>query len=209
MHPDGHRPEQQGSELTASYVEAHLSDDRFTICQAGTIGVTNALDTFFDCAEVMQVEKGIRFMIVGSGDLLNHYKRRAARLPNVHFAPAVAKEQVAAVLRRCDALYFAAHPSAVWRFGLSLNKLTDYMLAGKPVIGSYSGYPTVTEEAGGGTVVPAADVEALRKEILRYRDMSSTEREVIGERGRRWVLAHRTYATLAARYIDVIRSILP
>ena len=41
---------------------------------------------------------------------------------------------VQSVLSRCDLLYFSVHVSTVWKYGQSLNKVIDYMLAGKPVV---------------------------------------------------------------------------
>ena len=40
--------------------------------------------------------------------------------------------------------------SKVWDYGQSMNKIVDYMMAGKPVVASYSGYPSMLNEAGSG-----------------------------------------------------------
>lgn len=66
---------------------------------------------------------------------------------NLIFAPKVQKQMVQSVLARCDLVYFSVHVSTVWRFGQSLNKVIDYMLSGKPIIASYTGYPSMINEA--------------------------------------------------------------
>ena len=86
-------------------------------------------------------------------------------------------------------------------FGQSLNKLIDYMLSGKPIVGSYTGYPSMINEADCGSFVPAEDVYALRLEIERYAAMSGEERARIGERGSEWVLKNRQFKRLAADYM--------
>ena len=48
-------------------------------------------------------------------------------------------------------------------------------MSARPIVGSYSGYPTMVEEAGAGTIVPAGDAAALEAEILRYRALSGEE----------------------------------
>ena len=114
------------------------------------------------------------------------------------------KREVQGVLDQFDVLYFATHPSAVWDYGQSLNKLIDYMLAGKPVIGSYSGFPSMIDEAESGVFVPAGDVRALVAEFRRFADLSKAEREAMGRRGAEWVREHRTFAQLAADYEEIL-----
>lgn len=192
--------------LPDGWADEWIPRDRFIVCHAGTIGITNALDTLLQCARSMKAHDGIHFLIVGDGDLKERHRQECADLPNVTFAPAVPKEQVQSVLARCDLLYFAVHRSNVWRFGLSLNKLIDYMLAAKPVLASYTGHPSMIDEAGAGSFVPAGDAAALKTEILRYAHLPPTEREEMGARGRAWLLRERTYAKLAA---ELLRISLP
>jgi glycosyltransferase involved in cell wall biosynthesis len=190
--------------LPANYVREHFPPGKFLIAHAGTIGITNALDTFLECAESLQDHPHLHFLVVGEGDLRAEYQRRYAHVRNLSFAPRVKKSMVQSVLSRCSLLYFSVHPSRVWNYGQSLNKVIDYMLAGKPVVASYTGYPSMINEAGCGSYVPAGDVAALRQEILRYAAMSDDERAELGERGRQWLLAHRRYPLLARQYLQVL-----
>ena len=84
------------------------------------------------------------------------------------FHSKISKEQVPQVLEKCDVLYFATHPSEVWNYGQSLNKLVEYMLAGKPVIGSYTGYQSMLNEANCGVFIPSGDVNALVAQIVSF-----------------------------------------
>jgi glycosyltransferase involved in cell wall biosynthesis len=190
--------------LPDGYVQAHIPQGKFVVAHVGSIGITNALDTFLNCAQRMSGESGIHFLVVGDGDLKAEYVRRYGYLPNVSFGPKVTKQMVQSVLSRCDLLYFSVHVSEVWRYGQSLNKVIDYMLAGKPVVASYTGFPSMINEAECGTYVPAGDEALLRLEICRYARMPVFEREAIGNRGREWILAERNYATLAANYLRIL-----
>jgi len=186
------------------YVRAHLPTGKFLIAHAGTIGITNALDTFLECAQALQEDSRLHFLVMGEGDLRSVYQKKYAHLRNLSFAPRVKKSMVQSVLSRCDLLYFSVHPSKVWRYGQSLNKVIDYMLAGKPVLASYTGFPSMINEAGCGSYVPAGSVEDLRLEVLRYASMDAQERLQMGERGRQWVLTHRPYPVLARQYLDIL-----
>ena len=193
-----------GDALPADYVEQYIPKGKFIVAHAGTIGITNALDTMLDCAEAMQDDPRVHFLVVGEGDLRAHYQRKYAHLSNLTFAPRVPKQMVQSVLSHCDLLYFSVHVSTVWKYGQSLNKVIDYMLAGKPVVASYTGYPSMINEADCGTYVPAGDVPALRREVQRYADMDTAQREAVGRRGREWILAHRRYETLAKNYLAIL-----
>ena len=78
------------------------------------------------------------------------------------------------------------------------------MLASKPVVASYSGFPSMINESECGTYVPAGDVDALRKEIQRYSAMPKAEREKVGARGKKWIIEHRKYASLAKDYLRIM-----
>lgn len=198
--------ERTGSDpgVSEEWVARHLPKDKFIVAYAGTIGITNALDTFLACAERMVHESGVHFVLVGAGDMKATYEARYGALPNVTFAPRVSSREVASVLARCDLLYFAVHDSKVWRYGQSLNKVINYMLSGKPVVASFTGFPSMLDESGCGVFIPSKDVEALAREIDRFRAMPPAERERIGALGRRWILDNRDFEVLARRYLHLM-----
>ena len=78
------------------------------------------------------------------------------------------------------------------------------MLAGKPVVASYTGYPSMINEAGCGSYVPAGNVAALKNEIIRYASLPLHEREDLGKKGRAWLLENRTYPALAEQYQKIL-----
>lgn len=194
----------ESAKLPQVYVEKHIPKDQFTVVYAGSIGIANALDPLFACAESMRDVAGVHFLVVGEGELLEQYERDYGHLPNVTFAPRVPKGQVHDLLTRCDLLYLSVHKSRVWDYGLSHNKLIDYMASGRPIVASYSGRPSMINEADCGTFVPAGDPAALQAEVERYRAMSPADRAEVGARGRDWLLANRDYRRLASEYLDIL-----
>lgn len=189
--------------LSTDFEACYFPPGKFIIAHVGSIGIANALETFFNCANEMKDVANIHFLIVGDGDLLESFQQKFSRLRNLTFAPRVPKEMVQSVLTRCDLLYFSAHLSKVWNYGQSLNKVIDYMMAGKPIIASYTGYPSMINEAACGTYVSAGDHEALKREIIRYYKMSKDERDTIGSKGKTWLKQNRHYKKLAMDYLDI------
>jgi len=192
------------SDIPEEYIAQYFPKNKFIVAHAGTIGITNALDIFFECAQIMVAKEDIHFLMIGDGDLKLHYETLYSNLPNLTFAPKVQKIMVQSVLSKCDLLFFSVHNSEVWRYGQSLNKVIDYMFAGKPIVASYSGYPSMINEAQSGTYVPSGDVNALMNEILRYSSVSKEELINIGNCGKEWILKNRNYNKLAINYLDAI-----
>nr|QLL91156.1 glycosyltransferase WbuB [Plesiomonas shigelloides] len=193
--------------LPDQYVELYLPKDKFIVCHAGSIGADNALETFFSCARMMENRQDIHFLIVGDGYLKEHFKKENADLKNLTFAPRVEKNQVQSVLTRVDVVYFAVNASPLWSYGQSLNKVIDYMLSGKPILASYTGYPSMINEADCGFFVPAEDVAALKDGIERLVNMSLEERSAMGLRGRDWILSNRRFDNLALSYQNIIENL--
>jgi glycosyltransferase involved in cell wall biosynthesis len=186
--------------LPAGYEDTYIPKGKFIVGYAGSIGVTNALEPLLQCALEMKDNPHVHFLLLGDGDLLEEYKNRVSGLPNITFVPKVKKTQVQMFLRHCHVLYFSVHDSKVWRYGLSLNKLIDYMLSAKPIIASYSGYPSMVNEAQCGTFVPAKNAEALKKVISEYANMPQERLDQIGQRGRAWLIENRPYDKIAREY---------
>lgn len=192
------------AELSAEYVQRYLSSEKFKVIHAGTIGITNALDVFFAAAQAMCNYTDIEFVIVGDGALKQNYEKRYGGLPNLVFAPKVTRKMVQAVLAKGDLLYFSVHDSRVWNYGQSLNKVIDYMLAAKPVVASYNGYPSMINESGCGVFVPANNVDAVVAAVLEMKSKSEYERSRMGKRGREWLLKNRNYSKLANDYLEIL-----
>jgi glycosyltransferase involved in cell wall biosynthesis len=204
--PFGFDPEvyAEAEELPHEFQKFLPEPGKFVVGYAGSIGRTNSLDTFLDCAKKFVGNDKIHFLMVGSGDLREEYIAKTEGWPNITIAPRVEKSQVQSVLKCCSVLYFSVDNSKVWDYGLSLNKLIDYMYSEKPIIGSYSGFPSMINEAECGTLIPSEDVGRLEDEITRYSQMTEDELRNIGVRGRSWLFENRLYSKVADQYLDLI-----
>lgn len=195
--------ENRSRSVSIDFKNRYIDSNQFTVAYAGSIGISNALDQLFEVASSLLNVKSIRFLIIGDGYLKDFYADKYKNLENVIFTGKIPKEEIISALQSCDLLYFAVHPSKVWDYGLSLNKMIDYMLAAKPIIASYSGFPSMVNEANCGSFVPSGDMVALQKELLKYFNMSYTDREVLGANGKSWLIANRMYSHLAKNYVKI------
>jgi glycosyltransferase involved in cell wall biosynthesis len=172
---------------------------------AGSHGLPNALDTLLDAA-AMLAGAPVRFVLVGDGHERERLCRRAReeQLHNVAMFEPIPKGQVPDFLSRVQAAYLGAPREAIYRFGVSPNKLIDYMMAGVPVLYAIEAGNDPVADADCGLAVPAVDPAALSEAINRLRLTSPERLEQMGENGRRYAQQHHTYPALARRFIDAL-----
>lgn len=175
---------------------------KFIIGYAGSIGKSNALESFINCAIELKDYQVIHFVLIGEGDKLVEFKKRTIELNNITFLPKVKKQQVQTILSHFDLLYDSVKNIKLYEYGLSRNKWIDYMYAEKPIIASYSGYQSMLNEAECGTFVPAENTVALKEAILKYSLFEKDKLREIGQNGRKWLLQNRTFDKLALEYIN-------
>ncbi|MGX2949004.1 glycosyltransferase family 4 protein [Frederiksenia canicola] len=184
-----------------------LPKNKVIIGYAGSMGITNALESFVEVIKDMVTNEKIHFALVGSGDLRSMFEEQLFGCQNVTFLSRIPQNDVKFFLAKCDVLYLSAKPSKVWSFGQSLNKISEYMLAGKPIVASFSGYPSMINEAECGFFVKPNDNAALKNSLLKISEMTPQEREDIGKNGLYWMWENRKYSTLAKNYMDKLIEI--
>jgi glycosyltransferase involved in cell wall biosynthesis len=190
--------------ISRDFIDQYFPDDFFNVLYTGTIGISNSLETFFEAAALLIDYDRIRFVLVGDGALKEDYRLKYSHLTNVIFAPSVKKNQVASVLRCSDLVYFSTSKSMIWNYGLSLNKVVDYMLSGKPIVASFSGFESMINEAKCGFFVPAEDPHALSSKVLDLFRMPSEELASIGLLGHDWIVSNRNYKIIGDLYLNHI-----
>lgn len=188
--------------VSRDFIDRYVHDDYFNVLYAGTIGISNSLETFFEAAALLIDYDRIHFVLVGDGALKEEYRLKYSHLTNVIFAPSVKKDQVASVLGFSDLVYFSTSKSMIWKYGLSLNKIVDYMLSAKPIVASYSGFESMINEAECGFFVPAEDPHALASKVLDLYRMPSEDLALIGARGRDWIILNRNYKLIGDLYLN-------
>ena len=179
---------------------------RTVVGHAGSMGLPNALDHLLDAAKLL-LGAPIAVLLVGDGHERGRLVQRLADedLSNVQWLPPIPKAQVPAFLAAIDIAYIGWQRVPIYRFGIAPNKLMDYMMAGCAVLHSVeAGNDPVAESGCGLTVAPEAP-EAIAEGLRRLAALPLDERRAMGERGRRFVLAHHTSPVLAQRFLQAMR----
>lgn len=192
--------EERNDDVDNPFVEI-FPRNKIIVGYAGSMGVTNALGPFIEVIKLMQGNRQIHFVLVGSGTLRKKLKNELSCCENVSFLPRIEQSQVKIFLKNCDVVYLSTQKSKVWEYGQSMNKVMEYMLAAKPIIASYSGYPSMINEAGCGVFIATDNPEDIKKEIIKFCGLTDQERLDMGNKGRQWILKYRIYSILAKSYI--------
>ncbi len=183
-------------------VVSELPRDKFIVGYAGTLGIANALDYFLEAALLLKEVPAIHFVLVGNGSekeaLINFAQTK--QLYNVTFIEAIAKTQIPSMLQYFDVCYIGWHRYPLYRFGISANKLFDYMYAQKPILHSVeAGNDPIADAACGISVAPE-NPQAIADAVMTLYAMNEQERRLLGERARTYVVEHHSYRALAQRY---------
>ena len=175
--------------------------DVFKIGYAGTLGIANALKYLIYAANLVK-ESNIEVHLLGNGP-----EKKALmgivndnNISNVYFHNAVPKNEVGVFLSKMDVLYIGWHFSKIYRFGISANKLFDYLASAKPIIHSVdAGNDPVLEAKAGISIKPESPKE-IANAILKLYKMPASKRNELGNNGREYVEKYHSYEELAKQY---------
>jgi len=188
---------------------AQLPDGKFIVGYTGTLGVANALDTLLDAAELLKDDPEIVFVLVGGGKEKPVLQRQAREkgLKNVVFIDPIPKAQIQTMLQRFDVCFIGLAKEPLFQFGVSPNKLFDYLFSGRPVIYSIdSGAYRPVDDANCGVTVPAEDPAAIAQAVMELKSLPEAERKAMGARGHAYALEKHEYGVLATKLMSVVNE---
>jgi len=142
---------------------------QFRVMFLGGFVASNSVDTILDAAAVLR-RRGrmdVKFLLVGSGTDKDALIRRVREqgLTNVDFPAPVPKRDIARVMGQADAFIYGLRDLPLYRFGVVLNKLTDYLASQRPIIFFGKSPYDPVRDVGAGYSVPPGRPEAIADAI--------------------------------------------
>lgn len=207
--PNGIDPREWNEYFSCSgNVESNITSDlrtkkRFIVGYTGNHGLGNALGTLVDSAKLMQ-DENVLFVLIGDGPdkVFLQERARIEGIDNVFFLDPVQKSQIPGLLELCDILYIGSPKRSLYRFGISPNKLMDYMMASKPVLMAIDAGNDPVKEAGCGLTIEPDNPQAVAVGIRNLLALTDEERATMGKRGQAYVLRNHAYPVLAQRFLE-------
>lgn len=191
----------------AETLERLRGQAKFIVGYAGSHGPANQLRTVLDAAALSQ-DPQVHFVLVGQGSEKRELiaQRDAQNLKNVTFLDPVPKALVPSLLAQFDVLYFGMKRQPLYQFGISLNKLMDYMIASKPIIQGVVAGNDPVRDAGCGVTIPPEDAPALVAAVEEMRQLDPGTIHAMGDRGKTYALTHHDYRILATSFLNAVAA---
>lgn len=182
-------------------------ENRLLVLYAGSHGVANALDVLVDAAK-LTIDDQVTWLLVGSGPEKDNLIRRVANesINNIHFLDPVHKSVIPTLLSMVDILYIGWNRHALYRFGISPNKLNDYMASGTPIVHGVEAVNDPVAETNCGISIPPQDASALAEAVQQLCLMPEADRVRMGSRGRAKIETEQTFPILAAHFLEAIKA---
>lgn len=190
------------------YISRYREKGYFIVMYVGGFAAANALDGLVEAAALS--ERGVLYIMVGNGMHKPQLKRwvRQHSLSNVLFLDAVDRSQVQDILSLADCLYLGARPLKVYRYGIGMNKIFDYMYSAKPILCAVDAPENPVELAKCGVLVKPGDPAGLAAAVRTLRSMPEAQRYAMGRRGKDYVLSRHTYPVIARQFAEELERIV-
>ena len=176
---------------------------------AGAHGPANGLGLVLDAAEQLQRDlPEVEFVLVGDGaekpQLVADASRRG--LDNVRFLDPIPKSEMPQLLAAGDVGLHVLADVPLFRYGVSPNKLFDYMAAGLPVVTNCPGEVEETvNSAHAGIAVAPNEIDVA---VRRFVAAPVEQRESWGRAGRDFIVEHRSREVIAGQLADVLERVV-
>ena len=190
----------------SSYKKLFISlknENKFIIGYSGGHAISNALEFIVEAANLLVDHENIVFIFIGDGTEKERLKKQSFN-SNLYFLDSIPKDSIPNFLKQCDILILSWHKSSLYKYGISPNKIFDYMMAEKPIIHPVQAGNDPVKQAGAGVSVEPENPQAIIDAILKINSLSSSELSMMGKNGRDFVLKNHDYKILAKKFIEVI-----
>lgn len=182
----------------------------FTLMYFGSLGFANGLETVIEAMKIVGDRAGARevcLRLIGDGGMKGELESLARDygLRNVSFEAPVPKNEIPQLASQADAFLIAVKDlPGLYRFGISMNKLFDYLAAGRPVIMASNAANNPVSEAGAGLTAAAENPADLARAIVELAETPWHERQRMGASGREFVVRNHDFRHLSATLAHVL-----
>lgn len=183
--------------------------DTIKVVYTGSIGLINKMGLLLDMAKELR-DPRIRFLIWGSGNDLEALQDRVRNegISNVVFKGRVEKKYIPYIVSRSDINLVHWTMTPILKYGISYNKLFEYLAGGRPIYATIRTPHSIIEPAGCGFATEGFSPRELAEGLERLAALPAAERDQMGKNARK---AAREYdfKNLTQKLIEVIERGTP
>lgn len=159
---------------------------------AGNVGTAQAVNTFVEAGHYLADDDRFALHVVGSGSELATLRKYKEEISAncVVFHGRHPLSEMPSFYGSSDAMVVTFQDNSIFGYTLP-RKITSYMAAGRPILGTVTGEARrIIEEAGCGLCCDAENPVGLAMICRQFADLSPEEREAMGRNGRRYYEEH-------------------
>jgi glycosyltransferase involved in cell wall biosynthesis len=185
----------------------------FVLMYFGSHGNANALATLIRAMKIVDesTSDSILLRLIGDGPLKGGLIELTAdlNLKNVKFEPPVPRNMIPSLASQADAFVISTLDlPELYKFGVSMNKLFDYMAAARPILFAAHAGNNPVADAGAGISVAPGEPKQIADAILKLARMPRVERKAMGEAGYEHAYANYSYKKLSAKLATTLSRIV-
>lgn len=191
-------------------IRPYKKGDIFRITYLGAHGTANDLHTLIRAMEIIELthrQASIECHLIGAGpakqELMDYCNVNG--LKQVFFHAPVKKSDIAAIALNTQAFILCGRKlPSLYKYGISMNKIPDYMAMGRPVIFAMDSVNNPIVEAGAGIHVQPESPEKLADSIIRIAGMDGAKLQEMGLKGRQYAEEIYDMKILAKQLVEVL-----
>lgn len=181
-----------------------FSSEKINVLYTGAIGAANDLSILVDVAEEFQKDGNLKlfFNIIGAGPEEQKLKKKIEdkKLLNIKMWGKVSKDEIPSILKEADILFFNLKNKNIFKkYGISPNKIFEYLASEKPILFSCDSYNNIVQEANSGESVKISKKENIYISLKKLNDYDEQYLKQLGKNGRDYVEKNFSIKSLAKK----------
>ncbi len=179
----------------------------FNVVYAGSIRRVNNVGLLLDAAKQVTNPK-VKFLIWGDGDELEKLEHRVKeeKISNVVFKGRVEKKYIPSIVSSADLNFAHNEASPLFRFGISFNKLFDYLAAGKPILCDFPCPYNPAVQSGAAISVECSNASTVAQTVEYISNMSLDSYTTMCKKAKE-AAEEYDFKNLTKKLVTVIESI--
>ncbi|WP_036203200.1 glycosyltransferase family 4 protein [Ureibacillus sinduriensis] len=166
----------------------------------GSMNLSNNLESIVELAKIMRNEENYHFLLIGNGNtkkaLIELVKTDS--LNNITIYDSVPKSSVPAILKKSHFGFISIKSSPLYKWGMSMNKLYDYLSEGLPII-CYTDMEDLGEIEKSRAFYKSSDIYELKDFLLTIDNFNS---QFVKE----FAYKHYSWDILSDKLIEVMEN---
>lgn len=180
--------------------------EKFNVVYTGSIRKVNNIGLLLEVAKKVKNPR-IQFLIWGKGDELESLKEkiRDEKIRNVVFKGYIEKKYIPYITSKADVNIVHNNPMKLFRFGISFNKIFDYLAAGKPIISDFPCKYNPVIQYGAGLDVIVAEPNEIAKVVELFSSMNKEKYNLFCDNAKKAAVVF-SYDQLSTHLLDIING---